>query len=70
FVPCWQVFNRQSPETELRPLMNCFVRLVEFQVTAKNEWELKMDSYGDVLGPIYLEKPGSVWVDGVFRESS
>ena len=44
--------------------MNCFERPVEFQVPAKNEWELKLDSYGDVLGPISWEKPGSVWIEG------
>ena len=27
------------------------------------EWEVKVDSYGDFLGPISWEKPGSVWVE-------
>ena len=44
--------------------MNCFERPVEFQVPEKNEWEVKLDSYGDVLGPISWEKPSSVWVGG------
>ena len=44
--------------------MNCFERPVEFQVPENNEWEVKLDSYGDVLGPISWEKPGSVWVEG------
>ena len=33
----WQVFNRQSPETEFRFLVNCFERPVEFQVPENNE---------------------------------
>ena len=60
----WQVFNQQSLETEFRFLVNCFERPVEFQVPENNEWELVLDSYGDVLGPISWEKPGSVWVEG------
>ena len=60
----WQVLNQQSPETEFRFLVNCFERPVEFQVPENNEWEVKLDSYGDVLGPISWEKPGSVWVEG------
>ena len=44
--------------------MNCFERPVEFQVPENNEWELILDSYGDVLGPISWEKPSSVWVEG------
>ena len=60
----WRVFNQQSPETEFRFLVNCFERPVEFQVPENNEWELVLDSYGDVLGPISWEKPGSVWVEG------
>ena len=60
----WQVLNQQSPETEFRFLVNCFERPVEFQVPENNEWDLVLDSYGDVLGPIYWEKPSSVWVEG------
>ena len=60
----WQVLNQQSPETEFRFLVNCFDRPVEFQVPENNEWELILDSYGDVLGPISWENPGSVWVEG------
>ena len=60
----WQVFNRQSPETEFRFLVNCFERPVEFRVPENKELEVKLDSYGDVLGPISWEKPGSVWVEG------
>ena len=44
--------------------MNCFDRPVEFQVPENNEWELILDSYGDVLGTISWEKPCSVWVEG------
>ena len=60
----WQVLNQQSPETEFRFLVNCFERPVEFLVPENNEWEVKLDSYGGVLGPISWEKPGSVWVEG------
>ena len=60
----WQVLNQQSPETEFCFLVNCFDRPVEFQVPENNEWELILDSYGDVLGPISWENPGSVWVEG------
>ena len=60
----WQVFNQQSPGTEFRFLVNCFERPVEFQVPENNEWELILQSYGDVLGPISWEKNGSVWVEG------
>ena len=60
----WQVLNQQSPETEFRFLVNCFERPVEFQVPENNEWEVKLESYGDVLGPISWEKPGSIWVEG------
>ena len=59
-----QVLNQQSPEMEFRFLVNCFERPVEFQVPENNEWEVKLDSYGDVLGPISWEKPSSVWVEG------
>ena len=62
--PAWQVFNPKSPEMKLWFLVNCFERSVEFQVPENNEWELILDSYGDVLGPISWEKPGSVWVEG------
>ena len=60
----WQVLNQQSPETEFRFLVNCFDRPVEYRVSENNEWELILDSYGDVLGPISWEKIGSVWVEG------
>ena len=59
----WQVLNQQSPETEFRFPVNCFESPVEFQVPENNEWELVLDSYGDVFGLISWEKPDSVWVE-------
>ncbi len=64
-VPCIGRFSINNHlETKFRLLVNCFERPVEFQVPANNEWELVLDSYGYVLGPISWEKPGSVWVEG------
>ena len=60
----WQVFNRESPETVFHFLVNCFERPVEFRVPENNEWEVKLDSYGDLLGHISWKKRCSVWVEG------
>ena len=39
-------------------------QVFDFQFFENNQWELILDSYGDVLGPISWEKTGSVWVEG------